>query len=367
MKIICLQENLKNNLLILERISSKNQTLPILGNVLLKTEDGFLKSFTTDLEIGVEISIPCKIEKKGEVVVPIKLISGFISNLPNTKLTLEEKNNKIIIETEGITTSIPTANKNEFPLIPKIKEENVITIQGEVLREGIVQVMNSVAVSYSIPEIAGILFVCTKDALTLAATDSFRLSEKTIFQNKNYTIQKEQSFILPLKAAAELSKIITANDETIEIHLTQNQIVFKLKHIKLISRLIAGEYPNYKRIIPHGSKTKIAINKTEFISKLKLASMFSSKINDVRLDIRANKNEIEIKAADQVKGEFSAVMHTDISGESCEVLFNFKYLLDGLSNINEEEIIFELNGAASPALLKSKNDAYQYVAMPIKM
>src|SRR3989338_5452570 len=121
MHITCLQENLKNNLLTLERVSSKNQNFPILGNVLLRTEDGFLKAFTTDLEIGVEISIFCTIEKKGEVVVPIKLLAGFISNLPNTKLTLEEKNNTIVIKTEEVTTTIPTVNKNEFPIIPKIK------------------------------------------------------------------------------------------------------------------------------------------------------------------------------------------------------------------------------------------------------
>jgi len=367
MRITCLQEKLKNNLLILERISSKNQELPILGNVLLKTEDGFLKAFTTDLEIGVEISIPCKIEKKGEVVVPIKLIAGLISNLPNTKLTLEEKGNKIVIETEGVTTSIPTANKNDFPIIPKMKEENTLVIQGEMLRNGIAQVINSAALSYSIPEIAGVLFVCKENELKIVATDSFRLSEKTIFQAKNYTLKKEQSFILPLKTAVELTKIITPTDETVEIKLTQNQVIVVLKHITLVSRLVAGEYPKYERIIPKTSKTKIALNKTEFISKLKLASLFASKINEVKLDIRANKNEMEVRSADQSKGEFSATMHAEMSGESFEALFNYKYLLDGLANINEEEILFELNGAAAPAILKPKTDAYQYVAMPIKM
>lgn len=367
MRIICLQENLKNNLLILERISSKNQELPILGNVVLKTETGFLKAFATDLEIGVEIAIPCKIEKKGEVVVPIKLIAGFIANLPNTKITLEEKNNTLFIETEGITTTIPTANKNEFPLIPKIKEENTILVGGEDIKNGIMQVINSVAVSSSIPEIAGVLFICSNDALKIVATDSFRLAEKKIFKNKNYSLHKEQSFILPAKTAVELTKIITPADETIEILLTHNQVMFKLKQAMVVSRLVAGEYPNYERIIPKESKTKINVHKTEFISKLKLASLFSSKINDVRLVIDAHKKEIEIRSADQAKGEFSATIHADIAGESAEVLFNYKYLLDGLSNIKEEDIFFEINGSAAPAMLKSKNDAYQYVAMPIKM
>lgn len=367
MRIICLQENLKNNLLTLERVSSKKQELPILGNVLLKTEDGFLKAFTTDLEIGMEISIPCKIEKKGEVVVPIKLISGFIANLPNTKLTLEEKNNTVEIETEDSTTTIPTANKNEFPIIPKIKEENVITIKGEALKNGISQVINSTAVSYSVPEIAGVLFVFKKDELKIVATDSFRLSEKTIFQNKNYTAKKEQTFILPAKTATELLKIITDADETAEINIDQNQVLFKLKNIHLVSRLVAGEYPNYKRIIPTTNKTKIMLNKTEFFSKLKLASLFSSKVNEVKITIHANKNEIKVSSADQSKGEFSATMRAEMSGESFEALFNYKYLLDGLANINEEEIIFETNGSAAPAILKSKNDSYQYVVMPIKM
>ena len=367
MRILCLQENLKNNLLILERIASKNHELPILGNVVLKTENGFLKAFATDLEIGVEIIIPCKIEKKGEVVIPIKLISGFIANLPNTKITLEEKNNKLFLETEGITTTIPTANKNEFPLIPQIQEENKITLQGEDMQKGIMQVMNSVALSSSIPEIAGVLFVCAHDGVKIVATDSFRLSEKTIFKNKNYSLQKEQSFILPAKTAGELVKIITPADDVIEVLLTSNQVMFKLKNATIVSRLVAGEYPKYERIIPKTSTTKIALQKTEFISKLKLASLFSSKINDVRLVIRASAKEIELRSADQGKGEFSATIHADISGENTEVLFNYKYLLDGLSNMQEEDIFFEVNGSAAPAVFKSKNDAYQYVAMPIKM
>ena len=143
--------------------------------------------------------------------------------------------------------------------------------------------------------------------------------------------------------------------------------MFTIKNATIVSRLVAGEYPNYERIIPKTSTTKVVLNKTEFISKLKLASLFSSKINDVKITINTNKNEMVLRSADQSKGDFSATIHADTSGEDTEALFNYRYLLDGLSNIAEEDVVFELNGSSSPAILKTKNDPYQYVAMPIKM
>lgn len=366
MRIVCLQENLKEALFTLERISSKNQELPILNSILFKTENGVIKGVATDLEFGIEIEIPGKIEKQGEVVIPVKLLSQFIGNLPNVKIKIEEKAGVLSVDAENINTTIPTLQKSEFPLIPKIKKENSVEIQAGAVRKALNQVVNSAAVSYSIPEIAGVLFDFRGDTAKVVATDSFRLSEKTLYQKNTYTTEQKHSFIIPLKTAAELVRIITDDSVMMEMYTDKNQIVFILPHIHFISRLITGDYPNYEQIIPTISKTKITIQKTELISKIKLASVFASKINDVKLTIDANKNEMEIKAAEQSKGQFQSVVNADISGENGEAVFNYKYLLDGLSNIQEEEVVFEVNGPALPALFKSKNDSYQYVVMPIK-
>lgn len=366
MRIVCLQENLKDALFTLERISSKNQELPILNAILFKTENGVVKSIATDLEFAVEIEIASKVEKQGEVVVPVKLLSQFIGNLPNVKIKMEEKDGILSIDAENIKTTIPTLPKNEFPLIPKVKKENNVTINAGVLKKSLQQVINSAAVSYSIPEIAGVLFKFNDDTAKVVATDSFRLSEKTLFQKNTYSISQKHSFIIPLKTATELIRIITNDDEEVEMHTDKNQIIFIISHIRFTSRLITGEYPNYEQIIPKTSKTTITFGKEEFIAKLRLASVFASKINDVKLVIDANKNTMEISAAEQSKGKFESVIAGDMKGENSEVVFNYKYLLDGLSNIQEEEVVFEVNGPALPAVIKSKNDAYRYIVMPIK-
>ena len=366
MKIVCLQENIKEALFILERISSKNQELPILNSILLKTENGLLKGIATDLEFGIEVEIPAKVEKQGEIVVPVKLLSQFIGNLPNIKIKLEEKDGVLTIDAENIKTTIPTLPKNEFPLIPKVKKEHSVHIQSGILKKALDQVVNSAAVSYSIPEIAGVLFRFNEDTAKIVATDSFRLSEKKLYQKNTYTTSEKNAFIIPLKTAVELGRIITHDDEMMELYTDKNQIVFILPHIHFISRLITGDYPNYEQIIPTSSKTKITIQKAEFISKIKLASVFASKINDIKIVVDAGKNEIHIHAAEQSKGQFQSTVVTDITGENGEAVFNYKYLLDGLMNIQEEEVVFEMNGAALPAIIKSKNDSYQYVVMPIK-
>jgi len=367
MKLICLQENIKDSLLILERIASKNQNLPMLNNIILKTEKGFLKTFATDLEIGVEINIPCKIEKDGEVVVPIKTISQFIGNLPNTKINIEEKNNKIIIEADGIKTIIPISNKEEFPIIPKIKKENIIKINPNVLKNGIAQVLNSVAVSHPIQEILGVLFVVGDGFLKIISTDSFRLSEKTIYQKNNYTTTSTSSqiFILPQKTAQELVRIINQTED-VEIIIESSQILFVLKNINLISRLISGNYPNYEQIIPKKTDSTILLDKNELMLKIKLASLFSSKINDVKLILNKDKKILELKSSDQHKGEFSTNINTEIKGEEFELVFNYKYILDGLANISDDNIVFEFNKPPLPSIIRPQNNNYKYIIMPIK-
>lgn len=367
MRIICLQENLKEGLIILERATSKNQNLPLLHNISLKTEVGIIKAFATDLEIGVEVCIPCKVEKQGEVVIPIKTILQFIQNLPNTKITIEIKNKTVFIETEYNTITIPCFNTNEFPLTPKVKSKNTIEINNAlILKNTLQQVLNSTAVSYSLPEITGILCVVKENTFTFVATDSFRLAEKTIFKEKNYKTNIITIFILPQKTAQELTRIITTNNP-ITITIDENQVMFSLQNITIISRLINGKYPNYEQIIPKTHKTNISMQKNEFLNQIKLASFFSSKINDVKITVKKNKKSIEIDTSDQVKGEFHAsIPSLEINGEDAEVIFNFKYLIDGLNNLTEDEFVFEINGPAAPSLFKTKTGDYRYIIMPIK-
>ena len=369
LKIICLQENIKNGLVVSERISGNNLSLPILNNSLMETVNGFLKISSTDLEIGVEVVVSCKVEIEGVVVVPTKTFLNLINKLPNTKLKMEDVGGNLKISTDDTKTNIPIMNKEDFPIIPKIKDGFEININSVIIKKALEKVLNSTAQIDSKPEISGVLFDFKKDILSIVATDSFRLSEKIIRNNGDiYKTEDNKSFILPQKTAQELVKILDL-DDNLKITIGDGQVSFYFNKINLISRVIDGEYPDYKQIIPTSHKTIITLNKDEFTIKLKLASVFSSNVNDVKFKIDVKNKKFIISSKDSVKGEFiSEVEFNELTGEDIEAVFNFKYLLDGLLNIDGSDIEIKFNGSSAPALLKSKkqND-YTYIVMPIRL
>lgn len=362
MKLSCLQENLKNTLNIADRATSQNSTLPILSNILLSTENNQLKISATNLEVGVTAWIPSKIEKNGEVCVGSKLINSFIEGIGNGKVDIEFKNNNLNIKKDDYNANIPTVDTKNFPIIPIVKSNKKIILKQKDIREGIDVVINSVAVSNLKPELTGICFNIKKDGIRIAATDSFRLSEKVINLNNNLG---DENFILPLKTSQELNRLLKNDNNEIILNIDKNQIMFEFDNIKIFSKLIDGQYPNYEQIIPKNFKTKIVINKQEFLNNLKVASVFCGKNNDIKLNI--NKYGIKITSKDSEKGENINKIHGEIDGPELEIVFNYKYLFDGLNNIKEDDIIFNFNEKNTPSLitnLKDKN--YIYLIMPIK-
>lgn len=367
MKIICLQENFKNGLNITQNIIGRNLTLPILNNLLLETELGRLKISSTNLEIGINTWISGKIEKQGAITCPAKILSSFINNLPNKKIELEVKNNTVFIKCEGYKANIKGLPADDFPLIPKIKEKPIFTFKkSDILKNGLNQVVGAAALSESRPEISGILFKFDKEAIKLVATDSFRLAEKTIYQSSGL-VTKPIYLIIPQRTIQELIRILNEKpDQELKIILGNNQILFESNEVQLISRLIDGQYPDYQQIIPKDFETKVTIQKEEVINNIRVASIFSSKINDIKLTIHSGK--IEILAQDPDLGENRSQISAEVQGKNLEINFNFKYLLDGLVNISTKQVFLGLNSESSPAVIKPVQapQDYLYVVMPIK-
>jgi len=290
MKIEILKDNLKNGLSVVERVVGKNFSLPILDNVLMKTEDSFLNLISTDLETAVKIWILTKIVKKGECVIPAKFLSSFVSLLPNKKILLEAQDQKLNIECGDFKNQIQGFNPEDFPIIPEFKDSKFIEVDNNKFCQGLSQIVDIASLSQSRPEIAGIYFVFSKKTLKIAATDSFRLGEKNITLEK--AIEKDISFILPQKPAKEIITILQNKSEKIRIYFSTNQIMFEVlmsennhPQIQIISRLIDGQYPNYQEIIPTKFKTSAILKKDEFLSQIKTASLFSGRINEVNLDL----------------------------------------------------------------------------------
>ncbi|MDO8486111.1 MAG: DNA polymerase III subunit beta [Candidatus Staskawiczbacteria bacterium] len=372
MKIEILKENLKNGLSIVEKIVGKNLSLPVLDNVLIDTEDNFLSLSSTDLETSIKMWILTKIIKKGNVIIPVKLLSSFISSLPDEKIIIESKNQNIEIECKNFKTQIQGHNPEEFPIIPEFKNSEFLEVDNEKFCQGLSQIIDISSPSQTRPEISGIYFNFSKTSIKIVATDSFRLAEKSIQLEKS--IKKDYSFILPQKPAKEIINILEDKKGLLKIFFSPNQVLFEfpmkeISHplVQITSRLVEGEYPNYQDIIPKKFKTQVVLKRDEFLNQIKTASLFSGKINEIKININTTNKEVEIFAKDSNIGENKSTIPAKIEGDPMEISFNYKFLIDGLLKIKSSEVIFDLSAQEGPCVLKPVGDAsYIYVVMPIK-
>ncbi|MCK4781870.1 DNA polymerase III subunit beta [Candidatus Parcubacteria bacterium] len=372
MKITILKENFKNGLNIIERITGKNLTLPVLNNVLLTVEKNFLNLSTTDLEMGINWWGLVKTEKQGKISIPAKLLSSFTGLLPDKKIILEAKDKTLFIECEKRKTKIKGQDPEEFPLIPKIENQEFIEVDSYKFCQGLSQVIEVISSSQVRPEISGVYLLFQKDLIKMVGTDSFRLAEKTLsLKNK---IKKECSLIIPQKTIRELINVLGEKKEKLKIFFSPSQIMFELvmpeishPQVQIISRLIDGEYPDYQEIIPKNYETQIILEKKEFLNQIKTASLFSGNINEVKFKINPKEGKIEIFTQSSELGENKSYLLGKTEGNPIEVSFNHKFISDGLSNIESSEVIFGLNKDGGPAVLKPVGDeSYIYVVMPVK-
>lgn len=386
MKITLLKENLKAGLGIVEKITGKDLTLPILNNVLISTDKNFLNLATTNLEIGINYWTLSKVEKEGKIAIPAKFLYNFISFLSEEKITLETKDTTLFINCGSQKAQIKGLKPDEFPIIPKIESENFITINALPFLKGISQVIDFCSATQVKPELSGIYFRIQKDRIVLVSTDSFRLTEKTLFFKElpnsiNFDKNKEYSFIVPQRTIREIINILSEKtiegnqDLKLKIYFSSNQILFEFltsdsnpkTKIHLVSRLIEGEYPNYEEIIPKKYKTEVILSKDVFLNQIKTTGLFSGKVNEVKIKALPDKNKIEIFSQHPEFGENKSDISCKVKGDTVQTSFNYKFLVDGLSNIKTQELIFEMNGEDGPAALKPLGDnSYIYIVMPIK-
>ncbi len=375
MKLLVLQEKLKEGLKIVSRASFKSLSLPVLNNILLRAEKNFLELAATDLEIGIRWWSLAKIEKEGEIIVPTQVFSNFISFLPDKKVKLGVDKLTLNIECENYKTSLKGYSTEEFPIIPQISEAEIVVIDSETFCQGLSQVVNITSPSTTRPEISGVYLIFKENSIKMVATDSFRLGEKTVVLGKSTKLRQQYSLILPQKAVKEIINIFGEKKEELRIYLTLNQILFEKvipelpshPQIHLVSRLIEGEYPNYQEIIPEKYKTQIILKKEEFLNQIKTASIFSGKINEIKLKVDPKTQKITVLSQSSDLGEYNSFFSAKIKGKAMEVAFNHRFLLDGLLNIKSSQIAFELSGEDGPGVLRPVGDkSYLYIVMPIK-
>lgn len=374
MKLISVQENLKKGLLLVSHGTGKNINLPILNNILIKAYQNTIELVSTNLEIGIIHKLRGKVEEDGEFTVDAKIITEYVNLLPSENVEIEEIEGELKIECDNFKTKIKGESAKEFPLIPSVSQDNYYSCTASDLKKALNSVVFAVSNSENRIELAGVLFNFEDDKLILAATDSYRLAEKviTIKASANFNNQK---LIIPARTVQELLRILSNyNNEDlsfeqkgeVKISISDNQILFTIDSVELVSRLINGQYPDYKQIIPDKIKTEIITNKQNLSRAVKAVAIFSKTgINDINLEFKNNK--IIISASSGQSGESRVDVEAEITGIDNEVAINYRYLVDGLNNITSDKVKLSVVSNNTPCILTAdKEDDYLYIVMPIR-
>lgn len=366
MKFTCLQEKLSNALQILEKIIGRNTSLPILQNTLIETEKGRIKLSATDLEVGVSTWITAKIDKQGSVTVPARVIASYVSALPEERVTLESSKYDLQISAgKRYKALIKGMNSSEFPIIPKVKDKNSFKLEAKQLRLALAQVVTAAAISETRPEIAGVyIYSSQANQLVLVATDSYRLAEKNLRKVK--LSRSNFSFTIPLRTVQELLRVLNDSSEEVKVVTDESQILFYTPDLYVVSRLNEGNFPDYKKIIPAKFSTQAVITREPLLEAVRTASLFATKLSDVKLEFTPSK-QIKILARNQTVGGGSTLLPAEVEGKKLTITFNYQYLLDGLKQISKANVLFQCNDFDQPAVIRGVGDAgYFYLAMPIK-
>ncbi|MBI4050679.1 MAG: DNA polymerase III subunit beta [Candidatus Doudnabacteria bacterium] len=364
MKIICTQKNLHQGLTYTTRIINSGAALPVLNNILFKTDQGRLKISATNLEIAVNTWVGGKIEEEGELTIPAKPINEYIASLPAERIVISAQNETMKLAGENTETHIKGLPAEEFPLIPRVEGEVYGKVNGKDLKLAISEVAYATAFSETQPEISGVLFRFEEKTLTLAATDRYRLAEKKLPLSGEGVSARQ--IIIPARAVGEIGRIMGEGE--VEIFLTESQACFRADAIELITRLIDGQYPDYKQIVPKSFTTEVKINRPKFVQSLKATSVFASDTNNVEFFVNPASKELVIKSQSSQIGDSEIHLGVEGEGEKNSIIFNYRYLLECLNNLTDEEVNLRLISPSSPAeIIPAGREDYLYLVMPIKI
>lgn len=362
MRIKTEKETLLNGIQTVQGVITTKIALPVLSHILIETQKDTLKLTTTDLDIGITCVIPVNTQETGAITIPAKRFADVIKELPGDTVNINtKKNNLIIIETELCQFKIMGLAPEEFPKLPEFQDKGIIKLEQPLLKEMLR--LTSFAVSFDETRyiLNGILFKIDQNNLTLVATDGKRLA--IIEKKSKYEINKEIYTIIPVKTIQELNRNLRDEGE-LSLVLGNNQVLFDLGNVVIVSRLIEGEFPDYQQVIPPISENKMGINREEFLLAIKRASLLSTPdYQAVKLELFKDKLVVSKSTPDI--GESREEVPVEYQGKEMVIGFNPGYLLDVLKNLDLERIDFEVTDSEKPGVIRT--DGYVYIVLPMRL
>lgn len=374
MKFTCVKENLAQGLQTVMHVSSKNVTLPILNNVLIKAKEGVVELVSTNLEIAIIAEIRAKVDTVGSFTVPTKTFADFVQLVSDEQISVELVDGvALLVTTSKTKTKIKGEGADEFPIIPNAEGGNTFIFNTAQLRDAFIQTIFSVSRSDVRPELGGVLFHANSEGhhgeLYLAATDSYRLSERKIAV-QNDAKEQEVRVIVPARTAQEIVRVLLgARQETVSVTVTDGQIALVVDGVRVISRLVEGRYPDYRQIIPTAFGIEALLETTAFVQNLRAASLFSTMgVNAAALTFSPTEQHVAVRAANTQLGEFESTIPGEFKGQQdFTILLNHRYVLEGLQHITTPKVRVKLVSADAPCLiLPEEAGDFLYIVMPIK-
>ncbi len=369
----CLQENLAKGLSIVGKAVASKSTLPAITNVLIETDDSRLKLAATNLEIAITCWIAAKVEEAGAITVPARLFSEFVNSLPNDtiEMRLNARTRTLNLNCARYEANLKGIDADEFPPIPHVSDIPAGEIDPRVLEEAINQVAFAAAVDDTRPVLAGVLASFNEDTLTLAAADGFRLSVRKV--NLAKPVSTKFDMIIPARALHELARIASDEEDPIQIAVTPNrsQVLFHMKNVELVSRLIEGTFPNYQQIIPQRYATRTVLTTADFLKATRIASFFArDSSNIVKLQVQPGDElapgKLTVAATSAETGDTVSGIDAIVEGDNAQIAFNAKYLIDVLGVLDTSQVALEVMSPSSPGVVKPVgSDNFIYVIMPM--
>ncbi len=368
MNLSITKEQILAGLQAVQNVVSTRTTLPILSNVLIRAEKNSVEFTATDLDVTVACSVEAKVKKGGSTTVPVKKIFGIVRELNGSEIDIEvDDQNNCVIRSGPSFYKIHGLSADEFPPQPKFKDDKKVLLSQETVRAMMKKTSFAISTDESRYVLNGIYISLKDHKMTMVATDGRRLA--LVDEEVEIGEKSSGEFIVPAKAVNELNRLLQEKGE-VEIKYGENQASFALKDDKgfsvlVITKLIEGNYPNYKQVIPTEMKERIPLVREEFLQALRRAEiMTSEKANSVKLAF--GKNNLAVTANTPEIGEARESLAVNYKGKEMAIAFNPRYLIEALAALTEDEVYFELIDELSPGVLKI-NGPFLYVVMPMRL
>lgn len=364
MKLTVKQDNLAKALSSVGRIATARVGLPILANVLIRTDSNKLIVAATNLEVAIITTINAQIAEQGAIAVPARLLTEFITNLPHTNIELETEDTKLKVSAGGYKSTINSTLADDYPALPEATEENSFKIDAGKLKSAISGTVLVTSSDVTRPILTGVYFYANEGQVYMAATDGYRLAEAKLM-----TINTDFAAIIPGSTLNDVARLINTTKD-IEVKYNDEQVTFVIGETSITTRLIDGKFIDYKQLIPDKTNFLIKVDRADFIRITKIAELFARETaGSIVLEGNPTDKTLSVRSITSQLGDNISSIEAEITAtgnEDCVISLNSKFLVDALGCISSDTVTLQFNGKLSPVLITGDNNDYLHLIMPVK-